>query len=249
MSAYDRFLSIVIYGESKVGKTWLASSAPKPILFLDSEAGGMRFVPGRKIKWDPISEDPPEYDESWDICRVVVNNSKVLDSARDWIASGRVPFRSIVVDSLTEFQSRYKRELNPSRNGAFKNLGYTGWGQMLVKLEDLIVQLRDIGDRYEHIECVVFVLGSDLRAGQRLPLLDGKMQNIISYKVDATGYLTVEYDEDGNQIRLLQLTPTDTVHAGNRLGGLIEDYIWSPNLTKMVDTLEEGIHAMQEGEK
>ena len=238
MATLGRFMSIIIYGEAKVGKTWLAATAPKPLLVLDAEAGGMRFVPGKKIKWDVLNDEPPEVDGTWDICVASIAEARQLDLARDWLASGNLPFKTIVFDSLTEFQSRYKREINPNRDS---NIGWDGWARMLIKLEDLVVQFRDIAERYDDIECVVFVAGASDRFGKKWPLLQGQIAELLPYKTDAVGYLSVKYDEDGDQRRFLQLANTDTVLAGNRLGGFVDDYIWDPDLTEMLDQIESGL--------
>ena len=243
ISSEFRFMSIIIFGEAKVGKTWLAATAPKPLLVLDAEAGGMRFVPGRKIKWNVTEEDPPVYDGTWDICVASITNTRELDVARDWIASGQLPFRTIILDSLTEFQSRYKREINPARDG---DLGYTGWGRMLIKLEDFVVQLRDIGERYtDTIECIGIVTGATDKFGKKWPLLQGQLAELLPYKTDVIGYLTIEWDDENEARRLLQIMQSETVMAGNRLGGFIDDYVWDPDLSVMIDQIEDGLKNLE----
>src|SRR6266516_4777823 len=45
-------LSALIHGDTKLGKSTLANTAPKPCLVLDAE-GSWRFTIGRKIYWNP----------------------------------------------------------------------------------------------------------------------------------------------------------------------------------------------------
>ena len=48
----------MVYGESKVGKSTFAVTAPYPRLMLDVE-GGHRFLPIVVKYWDPLREEPP----------------------------------------------------------------------------------------------------------------------------------------------------------------------------------------------
>ena len=83
--------------------SWFGVSGPAPRLVLDSE-GGSRFTPGRKITWDPAAYAPPEapVDDSWDTCIVTVHNWSVVERVMAWLQSGQHPFRTVVLDSLTE---------------------------------------------------------------------------------------------------------------------------------------------------
>lgn len=232
----DDYMTLLLYGDSKVGKTWLGASAPKPLLVIDAEAGGMRFVPYKKITWDPVTEDPPTIGD-WDICQVSVTNTFELEAIRRWLISGNVPFKSIVIDSLTEIQSRMKRELFPDGQ-----LRWNDWGQLLTKLEDLVVEFRDLANKFDHIKCMVIITGADekfssdeRKPGRIQPLLQGAISKHLPYKIDAIGHLALTVDDEGNDRRRLQLGKTDDVYAGNRLGGRVERFVWDPNLTTIYE--------------
>src|ERR1039458_8047441 len=100
-------LCMLVHGEPKVGKSWFGQSTPAPRLVLDAEGGSRvpwRAVNGvgvrqRVIKWDPNTQDPPVYDGTWDTCHVSVQDYKTFEKAYSWLASGRHPFKSLVVDS------------------------------------------------------------------------------------------------------------------------------------------------------
>ena len=200
---------------------------------IDAEAGGMRFVPGNKVEWNAVDEDPPAPGD-WEICQVSVTNTYELESIRRWLVSGKVQFATIVIDSLTEVQSRMKRELFPDGQ-----LRWNDWGQLLTKLEDLVVEFRDLAKRYDSIKCMVIVTGADQqhaaegKAGRTRPLLQGAIAKHLPYKLDAVGHLSVVIDEQGKERRRLQLGMTEDVYAGNRLGGRVERYVFDPDLTKM----------------
>lgn len=97
-------LSLVVHGESGVGKSWLGDTAPKPALVLDAE-GGSRFTQSRKIAWDGVGA-PPVPDGTWDTCVVTTRSFTQVASVYQWLASGQHGFRSVVLDSLTEIQKR-----------------------------------------------------------------------------------------------------------------------------------------------
>ncbi len=97
--------SVLVYGSSKVGKSWLAASGPPPVLILDAE-GGTRFLPFKKIQWTNTMSEPPEYDGSWEVCVVYVRDFSTLDNVYTWLHSGKHPFRTVVIDSISEAQQR-----------------------------------------------------------------------------------------------------------------------------------------------
>ena len=73
MSEIQRSLTVMVYGESKVGKSSLAVTAPYPRLMLDVE-GGHRFLPIIVKYWDPLREEPPIADGTWDTVVVTVRD-------------------------------------------------------------------------------------------------------------------------------------------------------------------------------
>lgn len=230
------YLTMVVHGEAKVGKTWLGASAPKPVLILDSEAGGFRFVPGKKIDWDPMREDPPAAGE-WEICRVAVNDTITLDTVVQWLQSGKHPFRSVVFDSLTEFQARLKREIN-----ATGDLEQRDWGRILIRIEDLVMMIRDCVDRQEDLTAFIAIAGSHHRDGKMRPMMQGAIKDKLSYKLDGTGYLFTAKDAEGHLRRGLRMIGDGQIDAGNRFGGVFPEVIWDPNVEDMLNTLAEGSH-------
>lgn len=228
----DLFITMVVHGESKAGKTWLGTTAPKPLLVLDAEAGGMRFVPGRKITWDPMKEDPPANDGTWDICRVRLDKTSVLDVVKQYIETGRHPFAAITFDSLSEYQSRLKREIESSGQ-----LDQQDWGRVLTTLEDTVMELRDAVERQEQLKSLVIITGSRLRDGKFRPMLQGAMSLVLPYKLDVNGYLFTQVDGNGMLRRGLRIEANGEYDAGNRLGGSLPGIVWDPSVETMLTTM------------
>lgn len=85
---------ILVYGTSGSGKTWFGATFPSP-LFVDLE-GGMRSVAHRKPMRLP--KDP----------KMVIDSVDALNKAgaliRKMLRDGTAPFKTVVVDSLSEMQ-------------------------------------------------------------------------------------------------------------------------------------------------
>jgi hypothetical protein len=95
----QRSLTMMVYGGSKVGKTTFSISAPAPRLMLDVE-GGHRFLPINVRYWDPLREEPPVPDGTWDTCVVIVNEYDTVLKAYEWLRAGRHHFKSLIIDSI-----------------------------------------------------------------------------------------------------------------------------------------------------
>lgn len=221
------FLTAVVHGESKVGKTWLGASSPTPILVLDAEAGGFRFVPGEQIVWDPQREPIPENPP--DIVRVKLRDRATLGAVLDMIRMGDHPFKSIVVDSLTEYQSRIKREMFPS--GV---IDQQGWGSILLDIEDRVMSLRDLAEDDDQLQSIVLIAHSEMRDEKQRPMMQGAMKNKLSYKLDMTGYLFKTRDDSGNLRRGLRVVGDGKVDAGNRPIGDKPEVIWDPSISGII---------------
>ena len=229
----DRYITLVVHGESKVGKTWLGATTPPPRLILDVEAGGMRFVPGATVKWNPLADPPPDADGTWETCQATITDIRALDMVFQWLNSGQHPFRSVTVDSLMEVQSRMKREL--ADGGVMSE---REWGILLTHLEDLVVKIRDLSEHPTRpIDAVVFITGTRMKDGRFRPLLQGQIANLLPYKVDAIGFMFTTLDESGNVRRGLMLDDDGTHVAGNRLGGRVPAVVWEPSVTGLLDQI------------
>lgn len=227
-------LCLIVYGDSKVGKSTLAATAPKPVLILDAE-GGSRFLPGRKIKWDPISEKPPKADGTWDICIVSVREYKTIDMAFQWLNSGAHEFQSVVVDSISEAQQRCIDAL------VGKNQMQTqDWGTLLRNVSELIRSFRDLTTHpVKPLDAVVFIAMMKLGdAGEYRPFMQGQIATTFPYFVDLCAYLGYAALEDGSMVRRLytsQILGHRTV--GERLGGCLGPYVDNANLSEMLETV------------
>ena len=230
--------SIAIYGPAKVGKTWLAATSPQPCIFLDAEAGGVRFVPGRKVDWDIRAEPPPPADTEIAVAQI----HTVSDALRaiSWLQRPDHGWRSVVVDSLSELQMRQMASYGPQMNMEL-------WGRLLRDFDQLINTCRDS----LAAEGVVtsYILGERKDAEGRANLmLQGASADRLPYKCDIVGYLSMERKQEGGFSRQLLLAPRPWAVAGARLGGLLPEQWTDPHLGRLAEHIQKHINQPREGQ-
>lgn len=229
-------LSLLVHADSKVGKTTLAATSPPPLLILDAE-GGSKFLPIRKVQWDPRAGAPPLHDGTWDACVVIVRDFDTIRQAYQWLQSGQHHFRSLVVDSITEVQRRAKQNIAGSETME----GYKKWGDLLTLMDVIIRGFRDLTLHPTNpIQVVVFIAETRLsQSGKWRPYMQGQIDIALPYWVDVIGYLYVDHALDVNgqptqEVRKLLVSPNEQFEAGERVQGRLRGAIEAPNVTAML---------------
>lgn len=225
-------LTLVVHGESGVGKSWLGASAPGPTLIIDAE-GGTSWVPGKKLPWDVTKGTPPPQPSDGEIVVASVKSFSALGMILQWLQSGKHPFRSVVIDSLTEVQKRCLDNIT-----GVEAADQRAWGEVLRKMEGLVRAFRDltIPNGVPTLDSVVFIAGSQVKDGITRPHLQGQLGNTLPYFVDAVGYLYLSQNEDGDIVRNLLLQPVGGFSAKDRTGKF-GTKITSPNVSDMLALL------------
>jgi hypothetical protein len=196
----DETLSILIHTDSKVGKTTFAASGPRPILALDAE-GGWKFIPLRKVYWDPLTYAPPVWDGSWDVCIVKVRDWGTVQSTYQWLNTGQHPFETIVMDSITEIQKRCKANLVTTD----QPMQIQHWGRLLDMMDSTIHGFRDLTQHPTRpVRVVIFIAETREINGKWQPYMQGQISISLPYWMDIVGYLYKEMTADSNG----QLTQT-----------------------------------------
>lgn len=215
----DHRISFLVHAASKAGKSSLTATAPKPVLVLDAE-GSWRFIPVRKVYWDP-AEPPPVYDGTWDACIVSVRDWDTVMRVYQWMISYQLPFISVVVDSVTEIQRRCKQNLKGTDAMKIQD-----WGTLLVLMDNVIRGFRDLTlIPWSNVRCVVFVAETKQRDDSMwAPHMQGAIATSMPYWVDVIGYLYPDYELDGNgqptvEVRRLIIGPHPQFITGERVQG------------------------------
>lgn len=232
----------MVHGESGAGKSYFGGTTPSPRLILDAE-GGSRFIKRnrRSKKWNPLTEQPPEDDGTWDACFVNVFDWETLYAAYQWLASGQHPFKSVVVDSLTEAQKRLIDKVAGVDQPSLQD-----WGTIGRNFEDIIRKFRDLSLHETHPVSVVMLCLSHLRDNEIRPFLKGQIELSLPAFVDVVGYLYTEpsQTEAGKVDRRMLIVPLGKVIAKDRTDALQEKYgptVLDANFTEWLDILEAEI--------
>ena len=237
MSEVQRSLTIMVHGESKVGKSTFAVTAPYPRLMLDVE-GGHRFLPINVKYWDPIREEPPVADGTWDTVVVQVRDYDVVMKAFQWLQSGKHQFKSLIIDSISELQVKCMDNI-----AGTEQMKMQQWGELLRHMGALLRDLRDLTMHpTQPLEAIVLTAMS--RKGQDgvyRPYLQGQLAVQAPYFYDILGAITVETVPNPDpmqlpyKVRRMYVERTPDYEAGERVQG---------RLGKIVEQQDLGIERM-----
>jgi hypothetical protein len=227
----------MVYGESKVGKSSFAVTAPYPRLMLDVE-GGHRFLPINVKYWDPMTEEPPQADGTWDTVVVQVRDYDVVIKAFQWLQSGKHQFKSLIIDSISELQVKCMDNI-----AGTEQMKMQQWGELLRHMGALLRDLRDLTMHpTQPLEAVV--LTAMARKGQDgvyRPYLQGQLAIQAPYFYDILGAITVETMPNPDplqpafQVRRMYVERTPEYEAGERVQG---------RLGKIVEQGDLGVERM-----
>lgn len=230
----DRALTLLLHGLSGAGKTTLATTAPKPLLLLDVEMAS-RFVKGKKIKWNPLTEAPPVNDGSWEICVVPVNQFEKAQAAYEYLKSGNHPFKSVVVDSISELQGKASEKIKGRQQFQTQD-----WGKLLSVMSYFCKDLRDLPEESEQIEAIVITATSKDYDGIIKPYLQGQIASQAPYWFDITGYLYVQQVADAQgtitDSRNLLIGNHPNYEAKSRVPDL-PTVLDNPNISVLLDAI------------
>lgn len=226
-------INAVVYGPSKSGKSTLGDTTPAPRVVLDAEMGS-RFTPSRKIAWDPTRYAPPVPDGTWDTAIVTVRDYQTVNSAYTWLNSGNHPFRSVVLDSISEIQQRGVDDI------AGSDLMKTqDWGTLLRRVSELVRNFRDLTTHPTNpLDAVIFIAMARKYENEGVkPYVQGQLATTLPYYVDVCAYLQSVRLEDGTAVRRLFVGDTPGYLTGERVGGRLGDFIDNPKVTDMLDMI------------
>ena len=233
----SRAISIIVHADTKVGKSTFANTAPAPRLILDAEAA-YRFLPGKKVFWDPMRDAPPEYDGSWETCVAIVREYSVMVRAYEWLNSGQHPFVSVVVDSISEIQKRCKDQMR----SLDEQMDMRKWGALLDHMEWLVRGLRDLTEHpTKPIQAIILTAMTSNREGKWRPYVQGQLSVTMPYFLDVIGYLYKQdvASEDPSQpakrVRRLLTANHPQFEAGERVQGRLPDVLDNPTVPMILD--------------
>lgn len=226
-------ISVLVHGDSKIGKSRIGLSTPTPRLVLDAESGS-RFVFGGIVTWDPKTQQPPAADGTWQTCHVPVHDYATVSAALRWLQSGQHPFASVTLDSISEIQQRAVDSIAGTDQMKREN-----WGELLRTVSETVRKFRDLTTHPTRpLWAVVYIAMTTKPEGKKWqPLVQGALKDFLPYYVDVCGYLFINPPVDtagtwpGNR---MLVTPHPDYVAGERVGGIFGQIIENPDVSAMV---------------
>lgn len=231
----QRTLSLLVHGSSKSGKSTLASTLPKPLLYLDVE-GGSRFLRMSKTYWEPLVTAPPICDGTWDVCVVTVRDYAEVVQAYDWLRSGQHCFEAVTIDSVSRLQGLLVEKITGREQAKMQD-----WGEVF---RTFMGQIRDYHGLTTHATkpmSVCFVSESKQHDdGVFRPFVQGQSQNTLPYVVDILGAMEIVTWTDDltgvmSKVHRLNTGPHARYETGERVGGTIPPVLDNPDFSLMLD--------------
>lgn len=247
-------LCLLVHGESGAGKSWLGHTTPGPRLVLDAE-GGSRFarkmtddgkaVRIKRVAWNP--QDPPPEPGEWEACTVAVQDFGTLEQVFAWLNTGKHPFKSVVLDSLTEIQKRCKDAIKNEGlgqgQGEAEDMNERRWGILLDRMEKLVRDFRDLVFHPVHpLESVVLIALTHEKTAKFKPAIQGGLATSLPGYLDVIGYLASYTDEDGEEHRQMLVRNHERYQAKDRTHVIAETYggvVPDPNVETLLGVLND----------
>lgn len=208
---------------------------------LDVE-GGHRFLPIVVKYWDPLREEPPVADGSWDTCVVQIRDYDTVLKTFQWLQLGKHHFKSLIIDSVSELQVKCLENI-----AGKQQMTQQQWGELLRHMGAL---LRDMRDLTMHptapLEAVVLTaMARPGQDGRSKPYLQGQLAIQAPYFYDVLGALTVEEfpNPDPTQpafrARRMYVERTALYEAGERVQGRLGAVVEQGDLSieRMLDMI------------
>ena len=193
--------------------------------------------------WDPLREEPPIADGTWDTCVVPVRTYETMLKTYQWLQSGRHQFKSLIIDSISELQVKCMDNIAGNQQVTQQQ-----WGELLRHMAALMRDLRDLTMHpTTPLEAVVLTaMARQGQDGKMHPYLQGQLATQAPYFWDVLSFLRVEEwpNQDPTQpaykLRRLYVESTDFAEAGERVQGRLGSIVEQSELN--VETLLDKVY-------
>ena len=205
-------IKTLVYGGAGVGKTYLVSTAPAPVL-ISAESGVLSL-------------------RKFDIPVWPVNSVSDLYSAYNWLTQSQeaAQFKTICLDSISEIgevclTDAKKRNKDPRQ----------AYGELIDEMLLLVKAFRDLPNKHVYISAKMENPDPD-RNNQHQPFMPGtKLGPALPYMFDEVFHMGIGKDEKGVDYRYLRTQPDFQYDAKDRSGNL--DAFEPPDLTHVFNKI------------
>lgn len=220
----SKFVKVLVFGDSGVGKTKLISTAPNPIII--SAEAGLLSIADTNI---PVIE---------------VNTIDQLYEAYDYVTSEEADeYETICLDSVSEIAEVMLATLKKQHKD-----GRAAYGALNDDLLELIRAFRDIKDKHVYFTAkMARIEDSNTGIAKYKAMAPGKtLVQQLPYLFDEILCLRIGEDDDGSY-RYIQTQPSMTHDAKDRSGYLDDPEV--PDLTHIFEKIQNGISDANESDK
>lgn len=205
----DKRWRLLLYGDPKMGKTSLAETAVGPRLILDAE-GGTDWLASDTVEWD-LRSQLPELGDNTSVV-VHVRSWEDVEDANRYLQQSSHPFRSLVLDSLTELQKICKRQITD------QGMRIQDWGVLYDRMDPVLREMRDLTKHaVRPLWTVVFTALATSKDDKVVPDIQGSMARSLAGQIDTIGYLRKgTMNADGSMDRELVVDAGNNLYAGDR---------------------------------
>lgn len=218
--------SIAILGKFKVGKTTLAASAcripslvaaKKKVLILEAERGTAS-----------IAEQYPEVDQA------PITTFLGLNMAVEELCTKQHDYGVVIIDTFDKFQelaADYHLAATPGDTRA-------AYGRVKQWTEAITWKLHNAGFM------VIFLFHETDDKNEKTAVttttfsMIGGAKDKLGQVFDIIGRLTVETDDDGKNVRMLQLSPATGMVTGSRYESKLPSVMDDPTIPKIMELIE-----------
>lgn len=215
--------TVLIYGDPKRGKSWLAASAAEvedmgPVLLIDVEGGA-----------SAIARD-------WKNVDVInVSTHEQLMAVTNDLLNIEHKYKTVIIDTLGVAMDRAEKFFGEKPEN--KNNKFGRWGDLKIWVNDIIRAFHSAP-----FVSIVVAHAQDEKddntgAVKTVPMLPGSAKATLPAIPDIIGYMTAEAGEKGTQ-RVLIVQSSDRLVTGNRFG--LPPKIYDPSMKKIIELIENG---------
>jgi hypothetical protein len=223
-SALNAPKTILLYGDPKRGKSWLAASASEladlsPVLFIDTEGGS-----------SAIARDWP------DVNVVDGDTHEKLDIIINSLLSQEHQYKTVVIDTLGVAMDRAEKFFGDKPEN--RNNKFGKWGDLKEWITDITRKLHSAPFLSILVAHAQDEKDDQTGAVKTVPMLPGSAKNTLPAIPDIIGYMTAEADGNGGINRVLYMQSSERLVSGNRFG--LPAKMVDPSIKKIITSIPQG---------